>query len=53
VLVAVGDRPPDPDVVAMTRTSAAVVLSVFAPRIATLLMFSAAGLGRATGALPK
>jgi hypothetical protein len=53
VLVAVGDRPPDPDVVAMTRSSAAVVLSVFAPRIATLLMFSTAGLGRATGALPK
>jgi len=53
VLVAVGDRTPDPEAVAVTRAGAAVVLSVFAPRIATLLMFSTAGLGRATGALPS
>jgi hypothetical protein len=53
VLLAVGDRTPDPDVVSVTRAGAAVVLSVFTPRIATLLMFSTASLGRATGALPK
>jgi hypothetical protein len=52
VLLTVGERAPDPDVVAVTRAGAAVVLSVFAPRIATLVMFSTAGLGRATGALP-
>jgi hypothetical protein len=34
------------------RAGAAVVLSVFAPRVATLVMFSTASLGRATGALP-
>ena len=28
-------------------------LSVFAPRIATLVMFATASLGRATGALPR
>ncbi len=37
----------------MTRAGAAVVLSVFAPRIATLVMFSTASVGRATGALPS
>jgi hypothetical protein len=49
----VGDRTPDPDMVAVMRSGAAVVLSVFAPRIATLVMFSTASLGRATGALPN
>jgi hypothetical protein len=53
VLVAVGDRMPDPEAVSLTRACAAVVLSVFAPRIATLVMLSTASLGRATGALPK
>lgn len=53
VLLAVGDRMPDPDTVSVTRAGAAVVLSVFTPRIATLVMFSTASLGRATGALPK
>lgn len=53
VLLAVGDRAPDPDVAAVTRAAAAIVLSVFAPRIATLVMFSTASLGRATGALPR
>ena len=53
MLLTVGDRIPDPDAVALTRSAAAIVLSVFAPRIATLLMFSTASLGRATGALPK
>ena len=53
VLLAVGERTPDPDVVSMTRAGAAVVLSIFAPRIATLVMFSTASVGRATGALPS
>ena len=53
VLVAVGERTPDPAAVAVTRAAAAVVLSVFAPRITTLVMFSTASLGRATGALPN
>jgi hypothetical protein len=53
VLLAVGERTPDPDVVSVTRAGAAVALSVFAPRIATLVMFSTASLGRATGALPN
>jgi hypothetical protein len=52
VLLAVGDRTPDPDAVSVTRAGAAVLLSVFAPRVATLVMFSTASLGRATGALP-
>lgn len=53
VLVAVGDRAPDPATVSVTRAAAAVVLSVFAPRMATLVMLSTASLGRATGALPR
>jgi hypothetical protein len=53
VLVSVGDRAPAPDVVALTRAAAAVVLSVFAPRVSTLVMFATASLGRATGALPR
>lgn len=52
VLVTASERPPDPESISMTRAAATVVLSVFAPRIATLLMFSTAGLGRVTGALP-
>ena len=53
VLVTVGGRAPTPDAVALTRAAAAVVLSVFAPRVATLVMFATASLGRATGALPS
>jgi hypothetical protein len=53
VLVSVGGRAPAPDAVALTRAAAAVVLSVFAPRVATLVMFATASLGRATGALPR
>ena len=52
-LASVGHRAPDPGATSITRSAAAVVLSVFAPRIATLVMFSTASLGRATGALPK
>ncbi len=51
-IVADAGRTPDPDVVSMTRAAAAVVLGTFAPRIATLVMFSTAALGRVTGALP-
>ena len=52
VLVSVGGRTPSPDAVALMRAAAAVVLSVFAPRGATLVMFATASLGRATEALP-
>jgi hypothetical protein len=53
VLLAAGDRAPDPEVVSVTRAGVTVVFSVFAPRIATLVMLSTASLGRATGALPN
>jgi hypothetical protein len=53
VLVAVGGKAPAPDAASLSRAGAAIVLSVFAPRIATLVMFSTASLGRATGALPR
>lgn len=53
VLVAVGDTAPDPGSVSLMRSAAAVVLSVFLPRVATLVMFSTASLGRATGGLPR
>lgn len=53
VLVAVGDRVPGADAVSVSRAAAAAVLSVFLPRIATLVMFSTASLGRSTGALPS
>ena len=52
LLVAVGDKAPAPGAASLTRAAAAV-LPVFAPRIATLVMFSTASLGRATGALPR
>jgi uncharacterized membrane protein len=53
VLVAVGDEAPDPGSTSLLRAAAAVVLSVFLPRVATLVMFSTASLGRATGGLPR
>ena len=53
VLIAASDRTPDPGAISVSRAGAAVILSVFAPRVATLVMFSTASLGRATGALPK
>lgn len=53
VLVEVGDKVPGPEASSLTRSAAAAMLSVFAPRIATLVMFSTAGLGRSTGALPR
>ena len=53
VLVAIGGKTPDPGAASMTRALAVTLLSVFAPRIATLVMFSTAALGRKTGALPR
>lgn len=52
VMAALSDQVPDPGAAAMFRAAAVVVLSVFLPRVATLLMFSTAILGRASGALP-
>ncbi len=53
ILVDVGGKSPDPGAASLMRSFAAIVLSVFAPRVATLVMFSTASLGRATGALPR
>ncbi len=53
VLVKIGGRTPSPDAVGLTRAAAAVTLSVFAPRVATLVMMATASLGRVTGALPR
>lgn len=53
MLVAIGDTAPAPEVVSMTRAAAATVLSVITPRVATLVLFATAGLGRSTGALPR
>ena len=53
VMVQVGGRTPDPGAASMSRALAATVLSVFAPRVATLVMFSTAALARKTQALPR
>jgi hypothetical protein len=53
VLVEAGGRLPDPGAASLTRALAVTLLSVFAPRVATLVVFSTAALGRATGALPR
>ena len=52
VLVEVSGQAPDPGATALLRALAAVVLAVFAPRVATLVMFSTASLSRRAGALP-
>jgi hypothetical protein len=52
VLVEVSGQAPDPGAAALLRALAAVVLAVFAPRVATLVMFSTASLSRRAGALP-
>jgi hypothetical protein len=52
VLVEAGGTP-DPGAVSMSRALAVTVLSVFAPRVATLVMFSTAALARRTRALPR
>ena len=53
VLVEAGGKTPDPGAASMSRALAVTLLSVFAPRMATLVMFSTAALGRATRALPR
>ena len=53
ILVEVGGKAPSPEAASLTRSTAAIALSVFAPRIATLVMLSTASLGRATNALPR
>jgi len=52
VLVEVGGKTPDPGAASVSRALAVAVLSVFAPRVATLVMFSTAALARKTHALP-
>lgn len=52
LLAEAGDQPVDPGAAAMLRSLAAIVLSVFTSRVATLVMFSLATLARKTGALP-
>jgi hypothetical protein len=53
IQVALTDKAPDPGSTSLLRAAAAAVLSVFLPRVATLVMFSTASLGRATGGLPR
>jgi hypothetical protein len=52
VLVEAGGTP-DPGAAAISRALAVTVLSVFTPRVATLVMFSTAALARRTRALPR
>ena len=52
LLAEVGRPTPEPGAVAMSRAMAVILLTVMAPRAATLVIFSTAALGRATGALP-
>jgi len=52
VLVEAGGKAVDPGAASMSRALAVSLLSVFAPRIATLVMFSTAALSRKTNALP-
>jgi hypothetical protein len=53
VQVAVADKAPDPGAVSLLRSTAAGVLTVVLPRVATLVMFSTASLARATKTLPQ
>ena len=53
ILVDVSGQAPDPGAAALLRALAAVVLAVFAPRVATLVMFSTASLSRRASALPS
>ncbi len=52
VLVEAGGTP-DPDAASISRALAVTVLTLFAPRMATLVMFSTAALARRTRALPR
>jgi len=53
LLVESGGQLPDPASVSMMRALSVGLMTVIAPRVATLVMFSTAALGRATGALPR
>lgn len=53
VLVDGSGHPPDPGAVQLLRAMAAVILGVFVPRVATLVMLSTATLSRRAGALPR
>jgi hypothetical protein len=53
ILVDVSGQAPDAGGAALFRALAAVELSVFAARVATLVMFSTASLGLRTGAFPR
>lgn len=52
-LLEVGGQQPDPGAAALFRSFGVVVLSVFTPRVATLIMFSVASLARQADALPR
>lgn len=51
-LLVVGDQVPDPGASQMFRAAGVVILAVFVPRVATLVMFSAASLSRSAQVLP-
>ncbi len=53
VQVALGGAAPDPGALSLLRAVADVVLSIFLPRVAMLVMFSTANLAWASGALPR
>jgi hypothetical protein len=53
VLVETGGKLRDPGEVSITRAIAISLLAIFTPRVATLVMFSTASLGRVTKALPR
>ena len=53
LLVEVGGQAPDPGAVALLRAFNAGILAVFAPRVATLVMFSTATLARRAGVWPR
>ena len=53
VQVALGGAAPDPGALSLLRAGADVVLSIFLPRVAMLVMFSTANLAWASGALPR
>jgi len=53
VLVGETDRMVDPDVATSTRVTARILLSVFAPRIASVFIFSTSTLALRTGAMSR
>jgi hypothetical protein len=53
ILIDVSEQAPDPGAAQLLRALAAVELSVFAARVATLVMFATASLALRTGAFPR